>query len=158
MGGVGAARWQDDAQLHLTIRYIGEVDQRMAEEVAVALGHVHGAAAEVAISGVGAFERRGAVDALWAGVAPHDALAVLHRKVDRALVRIGLPAEGRAYLPHITLARLPRSASPAEIAAWQAREAALASPAFTFDHLILFESTLGGAGAAYETIARWPLA
>ncbi|MDO7843646.1 RNA 2',3'-cyclic phosphodiesterase [Sphingomonas immobilis] len=157
MGGVGAARWQNDDQLHLTIRYIGEVDRRMAEEIAIALGHVHGCAAEVAISGVGAFERRGHVDALWAGVTPHDALAALHRKVDHALVRIGLPAEGRAYLPHITLARLPRSVSPPEIAAWQAREAGLASPAFTFEHLILFESTLGGDGAAYETVARWPL-
>jgi 2'-5' RNA ligase len=158
MGGVGAARWQDDAQLHLTIRYIGEVDRRMAEEVAVALGHVHGGAAEVAISGVGAFERRGHVDALWAGVTPHDALTALHRKVDHALVRIGLPAEARAYLPHITLARLPRSAAPQEIAVWQAREAALASDVFRCDHLILFESTLGSEGAAYETVARWPLA
>ena len=96
--------------------------------------------------------------ALWAGVAPHDALAALHRKVDRALVRAGFAAEGRAYLPHITLARLPRSAGSApEIASWRAYHAGLASAPFSLDHLYLFESHLGGEGARYEAIGRWTL-
>jgi len=157
MHGIGDARWQDDDQLHLTIRYIGEVDRRMAEDIAVELGHVHGHAITTAVAGVGAFDRRGRIDALWAGLTPHEALAALHRKVDHALVRLGLPPEGRAYLPHITLARLPRSADPVEVERWRAEQAGLASAPFTMEHLILFESTLGNAGARYDTIARWPL-
>ncbi|CAN5219532.1 RNA 2',3'-cyclic phosphodiesterase [soil metagenome] len=157
MRGVAAARWQDDDQLHLTVRYIGEVDRRMAEDIAVELGHVHADAVDVALSGVGAFDTRGRIDALWAGLAPHDSLAALHRKVDHALVRLGLPPEGRAYLPHVTLARLPRIADPAEVERWRAAHAGLVSAPFRMEHLVLFESTLGSTGARYETIARWPL-
>jgi 2'-5' RNA ligase len=158
MGGVPQARWQEDEQLHLTIRYIGEVDRPMAEDVALAMGQVHAALAPVAIAGVGAFDKKGRVDALWAGVTPHDDLARLHKKVDQALVRLGLPPEGRAYLPHITLARMPRSAgSGPAIDRWLADHAALSSPAFAFGHLILYESHLTGEGARYEPAARWPL-
>ncbi len=157
-GGIRHARWQEDDQLHVTIRYIGEVERPVAEDVALALGHVHAPAPVIAIAGVGAFDKGGRVDALWAGVAPHDALARLHKKVDQALVRIGLEPERRAYLPHVTLARLPRSAGmdPA-IEQWRARHAALASPAFACDALILYESHLGSEGASYEPVARYAL-
>ncbi|HEX4693103.1 RNA 2',3'-cyclic phosphodiesterase [Sphingomonas sp.] len=158
MGGVPAARWQDDDQLHLTLRYIGEVERPVAEDVALALGQLHGPAPVVALAGVGAFDKQGRVDTLWAGVAPHDALATLHKKVDQALVRIGLAPERRAYLPHITLARLPRSAGvdPA-IARWQAEHAALASAPFQLDAMILYESHLGRDRAHYAPVARFPL-
>ncbi|QDZ09059.1 RNA 2',3'-cyclic phosphodiesterase [Sphingomonas panacisoli] len=157
-GGVPHARWQDDEQMHLTLRYIGEIDRPMAEDVAVALGQVHAAAPSVALAGVGAFDKQGRVDALWAGVAPHDALAALHKKVDQALVRIGLAPERRAYLPHVTLARLPRSAGgdPA-IEHWRARHAGLTSAPFTLDAMILYESRLGRDGAQYDAIARFAL-
>jgi 2'-5' RNA ligase len=158
MGGVPAARWQDDEHLHLTLRYIGEVDRRTAEDVALALAQVHAAQVEVVLSGVGAFDKRGRVDALWAGVAPHDALAALHRKIDHALVRLGLAPEGRSYLPHITLARLPRNADAApHIERWRADHAQLTSAAFPFEHLYLLESHLGGEGARYQVVARWRL-
>ncbi len=155
-GGVPHARWQDDDQLHLTVRYIGEVERPVAEDAALALGQVHAAAPVIALAGVGAFDKQGRVDALWAGVAPHDALAALHKKVDQALVRIGLEPERRAYLPHVTIARLPRSAGddPA-IHQWRARHAALSSDAFAPDALILYESRLGRDGASYDPVARY---
>ena len=130
----------------------------MAEDAALALGQVRAPALSVALAGVGAFDKRGRVDALWAGVAPHDALAALHKKVDQALVRIGLEPERRAYVPHITLARLPRSAGddPA-VEQWRARHAALSSEPFALDALILYESHLGRDGAHYEPVARFPL-
>jgi 2'-5' RNA ligase len=157
-GGVPHALWQDDDQLHLTLRYIGEVERPVAEDVALALGQIHAPAPSIALAGVGAFDKQGRVDTLWAGVTPHDALAALHKKVDQALVRIGLPPERRAYLPHITLARLPRTAGgdPA-IDQWRARHAALSSDAFTPDALILYESRLGRDGASYEPVMRVPL-
>lgn len=155
MGGVPGARWQDDSQLHLTIRYIGEVDSRIAEDAAVAIEAVRHPLAELRIAGCGMFETRGRANALWAGVAPRDPLAALHRKVDQALVRVGLQPEHRAYLPHITLARMAGSAGPVE--PWLAEHAALASEAFTVDHMILYESRLGHGGASYEPVARYPL-
>ena len=157
MAGVPGARWQDDAQLHLTVRFVGSVDRRQAEDIAVALAGVAAEAPEVALSGVGRFAHRGRTEALWAGVAPHDALSALHRKVDHALVRCGLAPERRAYLPHVTLARLGRSASGEGVERWLAEQAGLASPAFPLSHLILYESHLGSEGARYAAVARWPL-
>ncbi len=158
MDGIAEARWQDDEQLHLTLRFIGAVDRPVAEDVAAALATIHAAAPMVSLSGVGRFDRRGRPDTLWAAVTPHDALAALHRKVDQAIIRAGLQPERRAYLPHITVARLGRGASAAlEVERWLARNAGLASEPFPLTHLILYESHLAHSGAHYEPIARWPL-
>lgn len=155
MEGVEGARWQDDEQLHLTLRFIGNVERPLAEDIAVALGNVHAPPVTLRLSGVGQFDRRGRTTTLWAGVRPHDAVAALHRKVDQALARLGLPREGRAFLPHITLARSNAATGPPE--AFLARNAGLASAAFTLSHMLLFESTLGQDGARYEAVARYPL-
>ena len=155
--GVVAARWQDDDQLHLTLRFIGAVERPVAEDIADALAQIAAPAPVVALHGVGRFSNRGG-EALWAGVSPHDALHHLHRKVDQACVRAGLQPERRAFLPHITLARLPRSAAgDPEVARWIADHAGMASAPFTLTHLVLYESHLGRAGAHYEAVARWPL-
>ncbi|MEH3038439.1 MAG: RNA 2',3'-cyclic phosphodiesterase, partial [Sphingomonas paucimobilis] len=99
MDGVDGARWQDEEQLHVTLRYIGEVERPVAEDIAIALQAVHAPAFDLALSGVGRFDTGSRGRALWAGVTPQDAVAALHRKVDHALVRVGLPPEGRAFLP-----------------------------------------------------------
>ena len=155
MGGVPGARWQDDAQLHLTLRFIGEVERPLAEDIALTIEAITAPAPSVTLAGVGRFEKRGRADALWAGLAPHDALAALHRKVDHALVNLGLEPERRAYLPHITLARLPRSAGhgPA-LERWLADHAALTSAPFELPELILYESQLGSDGAHYAPVIR----
>lgn len=155
MGGVPGARWQDDGQLHITLRFIGEVDSRMAEDVAAMLGSVRSPALELRLNGCGMFDTRGRPNAIWAGVSPRDPLAALHRKADQAIVRTGLEPERRAYLPHITLARLPGSAGPVD--RWLAEHAALASEPFAIDAMILYESHLGTGGANYEPVARYPL-
>lgn len=155
MGGVAGARWQDDGQLHLTLRFIGEVDGRMAEDAAFALESVRHPPVEVALSGIGTFERKGRTDALWAGVAPVDALAALHNKINHALVRAGLPPDGRAYHPHVTLARFSRHGG--DVSGFAALHAGLASAPFRLDAFGLFESRLGGEGAVYEQVARYVL-
>lgn len=155
MGGVPGARWQSDEQLHVTLRFIGEVEAHVAEDIALALAGVRFPPVEVMLDGVGSFARRGRMHALWAGVSPHDALAALHRKVDQAIVRAGLAPEGRAYLPHITLARLNASARASE--GFLADQAGLASAAFAIDHFILFESHLGHEGVSYRAVERYSL-
>ena len=155
MEGVSGARWQDDEQLHLTLRYIGSVEAPMAEDIVAALGNVHQVPFEIALHGVGRFGSRGRVNAVWAGVQPHDALAHLHRKVDQALVRIGLKPERRAYLPHITLARFGRES--AGLDCFVARHAGLTSAPFPVKSFGLYESHLSQHGASYELIERYPL-
>lgn len=153
MGGVPGARWQCDDQLHLTLRFIGQVDRHRAADIADALRTIRFAPFDANVSGVGAFDRRGMIDTLWAGVQPRDPLASLHRKLDRACVALGLPPEERAYLPHITLARFGRTG--ALVDPFLAAHAALTSPPFTINGFALFESQLGRDGARYHVIEHY---
>ncbi|MES2754264.1 MAG: RNA 2',3'-cyclic phosphodiesterase, partial [Pseudomonadota bacterium] len=131
------------------------IEARAIDDVALTLDGIVSGAVTVRIAGVGSFERRGRIDTLWAGVAPRAPLAALHRKIDRALVAAGIAPDTRAYHPHVTLARLARGAGggPA-LAQWLVAHAALASPAFILDRLVLYESTLGRGGASYREVMR----
>jgi 2'-5' RNA ligase len=155
MGGISGARWQSDDQLHLTLRFIGEVDRHRAGDIHAALGAIHQAPFEIALSGIGAFERRGQAESVWAGVAPHEPLKSLHKKVDAALARVGVPPDERAYLPHITLARLKRASG--HVGNLLEQSGGLSSPLFTVADFALFESTLTPDGAVYAIVERYPL-
>lgn len=155
MHGISGARWQDDEQIHLTLRFIGEVDHHRAEDIAAALGSLHAPAIEARIAGVSLFEHQGRPHMIWASVEPAAALAALHRKVDQLLGRVGVAPETRAFVPHITLARLNRGSGP--VAAFLALNGDLASPPFTFDHVTLYESEMGHGGSRYHPVVRYPL-
>lgn len=151
--GVPGARWQDDEQLHLTLRFIGEVDSRTGDDIIDALAYVRGAPFEIAIDGVGTFARRGRIDTLWAGVTPFEPIARLHRSVDHAVVGAGLMPEGRAFHPHVTMAR--GRIGPAD--PFLAANSALSSTPFIVDQFALYESHLGVGGAHYAMVERWSL-
>ncbi|MEJ7927330.1 RNA 2',3'-cyclic phosphodiesterase [Sphingobium sp. AN641] len=153
MHGVEGARWQDASQLHITLRFIGEVDARQAEDIAAALGRLSFAPFKTACAGLGRFDHRGHVNALWAGLSPREPLAHLHRKIDRLCVDAGMPPERRAYLPHITLARLGAGSRPTDM--FVTRHGGLATPAFLVDQVLLFESILGPDGATYHVVGRY---
>ena len=155
MDGAPALRWQDDEQLHLTLRFIGEVERPLAEDLAAALGTLRFKPFAIRVAGVGRFDhhKRGA---LWAGVEPRAPLAALAAKVERVCVKVGLPPERRAYHPHITLARWGRGVGTS-LDPWLARHGALRSDEFPVDAFTLYESRLGRDGAHYETVARYPL-
>jgi RNA 2',3'-cyclic 3'-phosphodiesterase len=155
MEGVKAARWQDEEQLHLTLRFVGEVDRHQADDIAAALGTIRHPPFEVAVSGIGSFDRRGQPVTLWAGVSPHEPLKSLHKKVDQAVQRAGVEPDHRAYLPHITLARLNRSTGP--IAPLLESAGALSSPPFPVDSFGLYESHLSPQGAIYTVVERYSL-
>lgn len=155
MGGVAAARWQREDQLHLTLRFIGEVDRHQARDVDAALSGVHHPGFAVAINGMGVFERRGEPVTLWAGVTPHEPLRGLHKKVDQALIRVGVEPDRRAYVPHVTLARLPRGAGPVRPLIEDA--GGLASPSFPVEEFCLYESRLTPDGPLYSVAERYPL-
>jgi 2'-5' RNA ligase len=155
MGGVPNARWQQDEQLHLTLRYIGEIDRPQADDVAHALAAIDHPCPTIALAGTGSFDRKGKVHTLWAGIAADPALERLQARIERALTRLGIPPEPRIFKPHITLARINREAGPIE--PFLARSAGLTSAPVTIDAFLLFESRLGGEGATYEAIARYPL-
>jgi len=148
-------RWQDDEQLHITLRFVGAVDRPAADDLADALGLIRAPPLELRIAGVGRFEQRNS-GALWAGVEPKPPLAALAAKVERACQSIGLAPERRAFHPHITLARW-KGRRTREVHGFLERRAGLASPPFAVDRFILFESRLSRHGAHYEEVAAYPL-
>jgi len=154
MGGVSGARWQKDEQLHLTLRFIGEVDRHRAADITAALGAVNVQPFSLALGGVGTFDRRGRIDALWVGVQPHDAVGALARRVNAALARVGIAPETRAFQPHITVARFGNAAG--SIGTFPA--APLPISPFTISGFALWESRLGHDGADYRVIERYPSA
>lgn len=155
MHGISGARWQSDEQLHLTLRFIGEVDHHQAEDIAAALGALYARALIARIAGVSLFERQGRPHMVWAGVEPHEPLAALHRKVEQLLARVGVAPETRSFMPHITLARLNRGSGP--VAPFLALNSDLATLAFAFGHVTLYESEMGHGGSRYHPVARYPL-
>jgi 2'-5' RNA ligase len=148
-------RWQDEEQLHLTLRFIGEVDRPLAEDLAAALGQIRAEHFSVHISGVGRFEQRNS-GALWAAVEPKAPLAALAGKVERVCQSVGIEPEQRAFHPHITLARWKGRRSR-EVHDFLDRRRGLSSEPFEVDAFTLFESRLSRHGAHYEEVERYPL-
>ena len=100
--------WVPRERLHLTIRFIGEVDEPRAEEIRAALASpLDTPAFELTLEGAGAFPRHGPPRVLWAGITHGEReLIALEREVGSRLAQCGIPAEGRPYRPHLTLARV----------------------------------------------------
>jgi 2'-5' RNA ligase len=146
-------RWVGDEQLHLTLRFVGEVGRPMASDLAAALAGIRFEQFELRLSGVGRFDHRGG-GALWAGIAPRPPVAALAAKIERACQRSGLAPERRAFHPHITLARWKGRPSRAGDG-FIDRNGGLSSAPFAIDRFILFESHLSRHGPHYETVAEY---
>jgi len=149
-------RWQNDEQLHLTLRFIGEVDRPLANDIADGLGRVRAAPIEMRIAGLGRFNQRNS-GALWAGVEPKPPLTALAAKVELICQSAGLPPERRAFHPHITLARW-KGRRTREVQAFLERKGGLSSEPFVVGEFILFESRLSRHGAHYEEFTSYALA
>jgi 2'-5' RNA ligase len=148
-------RWQDEEQLHLTLRFVGEVERPVANDLADALHAIRSPAFDLAIAGAGRFEQRSG-GAFWAGIEPRQPVAALAARIERACVAVGLEPERRAFHPHVTLARWKGRRSR-EVHDWLERRAGLASDPFRVDSFALFESRLSRHGAHYEEVAAYPL-
>ncbi len=154
MEGDPDLRWQQDEQLHLTLRFIGEVERPVAEDIAAALEHVRFERFSIRLYGVGQFDKRGG-GALWAGVRPKGQLQALNAKVERACQSAGLEPERRTYHPHITLARFKRR--PQRLDSFLHLHAGLTSETWEVSEFLLYESRLGREGAHYEAVDRFPI-
>ena len=150
-----ALRWVDEDQLHLTLRFIGEVERPVANDIAGTLQRVRSPRFDLRIKGVGRFEKRSG-GALWAGIDPKEPVAALAAKIERAIQQAGLEAERRAFSPHVTLARWNRRNAEA-VDSFVTRHADLHSGPFAVDEFILFESCLSRHGPHYREIAAFPL-
>jgi len=150
--GVPEARWVDPGNYHLTLRFIGEVDEGVAGDIDAALLRIQAPRFPLTLAGVGQFGTR----MLWVGVEKSQALLQLQGKVENALQRAGIPPEGRRYSPHVSLARLRQPMGP-KVPAFVAEHALFRAPPFDVDHFSLVASYLTKNGAIYEDQADYPL-
>lgn len=148
-------RWQQEDQLHLTLRFIGEVERPMADDLAHALAQIHAQPFDANVSGVGRFEQRNS-GALWAAVEPKARIAALASKVERICQSVGLEPERRSFHPHITLARW-KGRRTREVQDYLERRRILSSEPFAVSRFVLFESRLSRHGAHYEELAAYDL-
>ncbi len=156
-GGIPGARWVPTENLHLTLRFVGEVPPHRAEEIDLALAALRGRAFALTLAGVGTFAKGGRTTSLWAGVERNPQLEHLQGKIETALQRAGLEPERRRFSPHVTLARLD-NAPEAKLAAFvQAHNLFRAEPV-RVDHFTLFSSRLGKDQSVYEPEVEYPLA
>jgi 2'-5' RNA ligase len=150
--GVPGAKWVDAGNYHLTLRFIGEIDEGQAEDVDAALSRIRAPRFDVALATVGHFGLR----QLWVGVERNEALQHLHDKIESALTRLGLPSDERRYTPHVTLARL-KGTSETRVQAYLRNHALYRAPPFRVEHFSLIASYLTKSGAIYEDQADYPL-
>jgi RNA 2',3'-cyclic 3'-phosphodiesterase len=155
-GGLPGARWIDPENYHLTLRFIGDIDDALAREITGVLDRVHRRPFELRLDGLTSFGGRKprAVVATAAAVAP---LMELQADHDRLLQRLGLQPEGRKYTPHVTLARL-RDSSSHEVADYLAARAHYRSTSFAVTRFVLFSSRASVGGGPYIVEEAYPLA
>ena len=159
MEALEGARWIDEDNLHLTLRFVGEVERPAANDLAETLGRIDWPCFELRVEGTGAFDRsrrhQSWPHAVWARVIPSGPLEGLRHKVEHACEAAGLGRETRRFTPHITLARTDRATGP--VAGWLAAWGGLAAGPWIVEDFILFESRLGRTGAHYEEVVRYRL-
>lgn len=146
--GVPGAHWQAREQLHLTLRFIGEVDGAEAAAIDDALAAIAAPSLALALKGVGSFGGKKPRD-LWAGADPNAPLLHLNRKIESALQRIGLEPDKRKFTPHVTLARLRNSPGGA-VADFLTDHALYVSKPFDVTGFCLYSSKLTSDGSIYR--------
>jgi 2'-5' RNA ligase len=155
MGGIPGARWQNDDQLHLTLAFLGETDERTANAVDAFLSSLRSPTLEIILRGIGHFGPPDCPNTLWIGAEPREPLAALAAKVTRACRQAGAEIERRAFVPHVTLARLNRSSG--STLPFLSAQGDWRSAPWTADSFTLFESRLGTGGSAYIPLIDYPL-
>jgi len=147
-GGLHGARWIDPKNYHITLRYIGDVDYQTANEVAGALERF--TAAEplaIRLTHLGVFGGN-KPRALYAGLAANEALNRLQAAQERVLQQIGLPPDGRKFVPHVSLARL-RNTSARDIARFMAEAMWFEPFLFNVGRFVLYSSRDSVGGGPY---------
>ena len=155
-GGLPGARWIDPENYHLTLRFIGDVEGHVADEVANALDRVRRPGFSLTLSGVGAFGSK-KPHSIYAGAVATPDLVALQGEIERICQRLGLPADPRKFVPHVTIARL-RNSSPHDIAGYLSSRGNFATMPFKVGRFVLMSSKDSVGGGPYIVEEAWPLA
>ncbi len=154
-GGIYGARWMNPDDYHVTLRFIGDVDRRMADDIADALDEIRRQPVAIRfdrLDGFGGDKPR----AIVARIKPTPDVTELQADHERRLRRLGLAPETRNYTPHVTLARL-RSVSTFAVADYLSARGALGAPGFEASRFVLYSARDSVGGGPYLVEASYPL-
>lgn len=156
-GGLGSARWIDPEDFHITLRFIGDVGERAANDIADMLYAVRKRPLEVTLTGLGSFGGD-KPHTLYIAVKPSPPLMELQAEHERIMRRVGMPPETRKFTPHVTLARLGRNARSRDVADWIALRGLFMSRTFLVPEFVLFSAKESVGGGPYLVEETYPLA
>jgi len=154
--GVPGARWVQSEQMHLTLRFIGEVDGGVFRDIKEGLAGIEAPGLALQVKGLGFFPPRKTPRVLWAGLAPVEEVSALRKRIDNVLNGMGLGPEGRKFFPHITLARL-HDTPLSRLGRFLAGNGLFATPEFPVSEFHLYSSELTSKGAFHTIEASYPL-
>ena len=152
-GGIPGARWMDPSNYHLTIRFIGDIEQGLAREIALQLDHISFKPFAMRLKGVGLFGGN-KPHSLYAGVEENAELRRLHDVHERICQTLGLASEHRKFMPHVTLARL-KEAEPRALQRWVEVHSLYSTAASDVNAFILFSSRPLKGGGPYAVEAEY---
>jgi 2'-5' RNA ligase len=148
-------RWVQTASLHLTLKFLGEVDPGREIEVMRSLDTaVRGASTiRLAIVGFGAFPNSRRARVIWVGFEPVPGLELVQNRIEEEMQRIGFPVEGRPFRPHMTIGRVKRDARPSDLRGLDSLLERLQFTSETVVHSVdLMQSELMRSGARYTRL------
>jgi 2'-5' RNA ligase len=148
------ARWVRKEQLHVTLRFLGELEEEAAATVRAALRAITSPALSLAIKQAGTFGRPARV--LWCGLDPKEPISALAAEIDRVVVQAGLTEADKPFAPHLTVARFKNS-PPVMIRAWLERHREFETPAFPVEEFTLYQSKLSASGAEHSPLEIYRL-
>lgn len=154
--GVPGAKWVPEEQLHLTLRFIGEVDGGVFRDIKDALEDVRMDTFAMRLKGLGFFPPRKKPRVLWVGVEPKDRVTMLRNRVESALVKIGLEPARRKFSPHITIARL-KDTPVSKVTRFLEGNGLFATDTFPVSEFHLYSSVLTSKGAIHQVEATYGL-
>jgi len=151
-------RWTPTEQLHVTLRFLGEVTLELSEILIDRLETISVDPFVLPIEGVGSFPQKGLPRVLWVGIGSgHPRLHQLRKQVDDTLLAVGADADLRTFHPHITVGRCNEKATPA-VNAWVRTHREFAGPVFLVETFDLYASELHPTGAVHRLLVSFPLA
>ncbi|RCS24971.1 RNA 2',3'-cyclic phosphodiesterase [Phyllobacterium salinisoli] len=154
-GGLIGARWIDVENYHITLRFFGDIEGHVADEIANSLDRVSRPEFMLNLSGVGAFGSK-KPHSIFAGVSPSPDLFALQAEIERICQRLGLPADPRKFTPHVTLARL-RNIRAEDVAHYLSSRGNFATVPFRVGRFVLMSSRDSVGGGPYIVEEAWPL-
>lgn len=155
--GIAGAKWVRREQMHLTLRFIGEVDDQRFETIKSGLSEVQAVPFTMRLEGVGQFPEKGKPRVLWVGVRAPNSLTQLQQQIENRLRKLGLEAADKGFTAHITLARFRTPPAPESMRSYFARHGDFGTEAIEVESFILYSSWLRPEGPTYQHEAIYPM-